>query len=284
LHLYFGDKTMNIRALIRRYPLTNYFLLAYAISWGGSIAVAGPKFLRGETMQLADALRMAPLVLAGPSVAGILMTYLVDGKVGLKALLSRMLKWRVGLRWYTAALLIFPVLILAVLFGLTRLVSTDFAPNLLSFGVIMGLLAGFIEEIGWTGFAYPKLHSKHGALRASLYLGLLHGVWHAVAGYLAEGQLYGVYWLPRFTVMWMVAMTAMRVILIWIYSNTGSLFLAQLTHASSTGFLVILGPSPITPANETLWWAIYALVLWVAAAAIIAQYSKRPYMRTSHST
>lgn len=263
---------MSTKNFFQRYSVAIYFVLAYAISWGGSLAVVGPKILRGESLELIDGLHMAIPMIAGPCLAGILMTYLVDGRRGLRDLFSRMGKWRVNLRWYAAALLIFPALILAVLFTLNFLVSGNYYPSFVTFGIMAGLFAGFFEEIGWTGFAYPKMQSKFGTLKAALVLGLLHGVWHIVAGYLGEGETYGGYWLPRFIVMWIFAMTAMRVILVWIYSNTGSLLLAQLTHASSTGFLVILGPSPISPANETFWWAIYAGVLWMVAFIILVKY------------
>jgi membrane protease YdiL (CAAX protease family) len=243
----------------------------------------GPKILHGESLEFIDGLRMAIPMIAGPCIAGILMTYLVDGRRGLRDLFSKMGKWRVNLRWYAAALLIFPVLILAVLLTLNFLVSKDYYPSFIMFGILAGLFAGIFEEIGWTGFAYPKMRLKYGTLRSILFLGFLHGVWHVVAGYLGEGQIYGGYWLPRFIVMWIFAMTAMRVILVWIYSNTGSLLLAQLTHASSTASLVILGPSPISPANETFWWAIYAGVLWMAAFVILVRYGnqlvKRPEER-----
>ena len=265
---------MKIKSLIHRYPVASYFVLAYLISWGGSFAIGGPKFLRGDPLDFEDAMRMGPLMLAGPFIAGIVMTYLVDGKTGLWDLFSRMLKWRVGLRWYAAALLIFPVLILGVLWALTALVSPDFAPTFITFGILGGLLAGFIEETGWMGFAYPRMETKYGTWRATIYLALLHGLWHAMAGYLGEAGTYGVYWLPRFIAMWFVAMTAMRVLLVWIYKNTGSLLLAQLTHASSSGFLIILGPSTISPANGTLWFAVYAVILWVPAAIVIARFRK----------
>ena len=264
---------MKIKSLIQRYPVTSFFVLAYLISWGGSFAIGGPKFLRGEPLEFEDVMRMGPLMLAGPFIAGIAMTYLVDGKTGLRDLFSRMLKWRVGLRWY-AALLIFPGLILGVLWALTVLVSSDFAPTFIAFGILGGLLAGFIEETGWMGFAYPRMEAEFGTWRATIYLALLHGLWHAMAGYLGEADTYGVYWLPRFIAMWIVAMTAMRVLLVWIYSNTGSLLLAQLTHASSTGFLIILGPSTVSPANGMLWFAVYAVILWVPAAIVIATFGK----------
>jgi len=265
---------MKLRSLFQRYPITSYFVLAYLISWGGSFAIGGTKFLHGEPLSVDDAMRMGLPMLAGPFIAGTLLTSLVDGKAGLQNLFSRILKWRVGVRWYAVALLIFPTLILAVLWTLTVFVSTDFAPIFVTFGILGGLLAGFIEETGWMGFAYPKMEEKFGTLRATIYLALLHGLWHAMAGYLFEAGTYGEYWLPRFIAMWFVAMMAMRVILVWIYSNTGSLLLAQLTHASSTGFLLIFSPSPISPANETLWFAVYAVILWIPAAVVIMRFRK----------
>lgn len=265
---------MKFRSLVQRFPISSYFVLAYLISWGGSFAIGGSKFLRGEPLDVEDAMNMGLPMLAGPFIAGILLTSLVDGKAGLRNLFSRMLKWRVGLRWYAAALLIFPALILAVLWTLTAIVSPDFTPTFIAFGIIGGVLAGFFEEIGWTGFAYPRMETYFGILRATIYLALLHGAWHAMAGYLFEAGPYGVYWLPRFIAMWIVAMMAMRVLLVWIYSNTGSLLLAQLTHASSTGFLLILSPSPISPASETLWFSVYAVILWIPAIIVITRFGK----------
>jgi len=261
-------------SLIQRYPVTSYFVLAYSISWGGSLAVGGAKFLRGEQLGPADAMLMAPLMLAGPFFAGIAMSYLIDGKPGLRQLILRMFRWRMGMRWYAAALLTFPALVLGVLWGLSCLVSPDFSPGFFAFGILAGLLAGFIEEVGWMGFAYPRMQDRFGTWRATIYLALLHGAWHALAGYLGEAGAFGEYWLPRFIAMWFVAMTAMRILLVWIYSNTGSLLLAQLTHASSTGSLVIFGPLAISPAEGTLWFAVYAIVLWIPAAIVIARYGR----------
>ncbi|MGD2179060.1 MAG: CPBP family intramembrane metalloprotease [Anaerolineae bacterium] len=262
---------MTPRSVLQRYPVASYFVLAYAISWGGSFAIGGPRFLRGETLGLEHVLLMAPMVLAGPCVAGLGMAYLVDGRAGLRELLSGMSKWRTGLRWYAVSLLTFPVLILGVLGALAVLVSPDFSPGFIAFGILGGLLAGFIEEVGWMGFAYPRMERRLGARRATIYLGLLHGLWHALPGYLGEAGVFGGYWLPRFVAMWIVAMTAMRILLVWIYSNTNSLLLAQLTHASSSGFLVILGPEGLSPEQGTLWFAVYAVVLWIPAAIVWAR-------------
>ncbi len=258
---------MKIKTFVQRHPVASYFVLAYAIAWGGSLAAVGPKFLRGEAMQLTDALFIFLPMLAGPSIAGITMTVIVDGRSGLQDLLARMGKWRVGLRWYTAAILIPPVLIATVLLTLTSLVSPVFAPNFFAAGLVLGLLAGFFEEIGWMGYAYPKMALKHSALTTGIYLGLLWTVWHVVADYLGASGALGAYWLPHFLV-WMVAtFTAMRVLIVWVYKNTRSLLLAQVMHASSSGFAALLSPS-LSPTNNMLFYGVYAAVLWLAVVLI----------------
>jgi hypothetical protein len=66
-------------------------------------------------------------------------------------------------------------------------------------------------------------------------------------------------------------MTAMRVLIGWIYQNTQSLLLAQLMHISSTGALVIFGPFQVTPAQETAWYFTYGVALWIIVAALLAR-------------
>lgn len=82
-----------------------------------------------------------------------------------------------------------------------------------------------------------------------------------------------MYWLPFF-LAFIAILTAIRVLIVWVYSNTNSVLLAQLMHASSTGFLVILGPAHVSPAQEALWYAVYAAVLWMVVALVIARYGK----------
>jgi hypothetical protein len=76
--------------------------------------------------------------------------------------------------------------------------------------------------------------------------------------------------------MMALAMTAMRFLLVWVYSNTESLLLAQLMHASSTGFLIMLVPLTLSPAKDTLFYLVYGVVLWVAVA--VAAWRYRPAM------
>jgi membrane protease YdiL (CAAX protease family) len=260
---------MSIRSLVRRHPVAAYFVTAFLISWIGALLVAAPSLLRDQTVGQSAGLFMFPVMLLGPSLAGIAMTGAVDGRGGLRELRSRLGRWRVGVDWYAAALLLPPALILTVLLSLRSLVSPAYAPRLFPFGILFGVVAGFFEEIGWTGYAFPKLRAQHSALAAGILLGVLWGLWHLpVVDFLGAAYPHGAYWLPYF-LAFVAVMTPMRVLIAWVYTNTRSVLLAQLMHASSTGFLAVLSPAPVSPAQEVLWYMGYAAVRWVAVAVVV---------------
>jgi membrane protease YdiL (CAAX protease family) len=179
-----------------------------------------------------------------------------------------MLRVWVPLRWYTA-LLLPPVLVLTVLLILERFVSPVYAPNRFFMGILFGIPAGFLEEIGWMGYAFPKMRSESNGLVPSILLGLLWALWHLpVINYLGTATPHGAYWLPFF-LAFSLAMTGMRVLIAWIYTNTKSVFLAQLMHVSSPSSLVLFGPSAVKPRQEVTWYAVYGTVLWIAVAIVI---------------
>ena len=259
------------QGLLRRHAVASYFVLTFAISWLGALVVVAPKLLRGEPVGKFSGILMFPVMLLGPAVSGILLTRVVDGDGGLQDLFSRMRRIQAGARWY-ATLLIPPVLVLIVLQGLKTLVSPVYAPNRFFVGVSFGIVAGFFEEIGWTGYAFPKMARTGNGLGAAIALGVLWGTWHIpVIDYLGTATPHGGYWLEYF-LAFTAAMTAMRVLIAWTYANTKSVVLAQLMHASSTGSLVVLSPGAVTPRQETVWYAVYAAALWVVVALVAARY------------
>jgi len=265
---------MVLDTILRRHPLLAYFALTFALSWTGALAVAAPHLIRQQPLPKITGVLMFPAMLLGPSCAGVLMTRIVDGKSGLSALFSQMFHASVSVRWY-AALLVPPTLVLAVLLFLERLVSSVYAPNRFLPGILFGIPAGFFEEIGWTGYAFPKMRSQNDAVAPSIFLGLLWGLWHLpVIDFLGTAGPHGVYQLPFFFVF-TVAMNAMRVLISWIYTNTRSVLLAQLMHVSSTGSLVLFSPPGVTAAQEVMWYALYGTVLWVAVAIVIKMFGRR---------
>src|SRR5215203_2799670 len=121
------DLMTAIKAFIKSHPLLSYFALAFAISWGGVLLViGGPGAMPGTGRRYETLLPIVgPAMLAGSAVAGILLTGLVDGRAGLRKLLSRLLRWRVGARWWAVALLTGPLFMTAVLLVLS-LTSPEF--------------------------------------------------------------------------------------------------------------------------------------------------------------
>lgn len=262
-------------AFIKRHPLTSYFVLAFAVAWAGVFLVVGPGGFPATEMQIPLLLPFVFLaMLLGPSLTGLLLTGIVDGRDGLRGYFSRLGRWRVGLRWY-GALLITPLLLFAVLAMLSRF-SPAFVPGilaakdkaaLLGFAAMGGLGAGFFEEMGWTGFATPKLLARHGILAAGLLLGVIHSLWHFLPDVWGGVAPYGAFYISHF-LLWVVALTAYRVLMTWVYSRTGSLLLGMLMHASFTGGQALIEPAGVSARDNILWYACFAAGLWLVVAVV----------------
>jgi membrane protease YdiL (CAAX protease family) len=257
----------NNRLLVRC-PVAAYFALTFLISWTGAALVTAPHLLRHQTLTPLTGILMFPAMLLGPSVAGIVLTRWVDGPGTVGRLFSSMLKWRIPLLWYTV-LLIPPVLVLVVLLSLRTIVSPSFTPNFYAIGMLFGVPAGYLEEIGWTGYAFPKMRRRYSALSASIVLGLIWSAWHLpVIDFLGTATPHGTWWLPFFAAF-AVAMTAVRVLICWAFTHTRSVLLAQLLHVSSTGALVVFSASHLTPEQEAAWYALYGIALWITVGIVV---------------
>jgi CAAX protease family protein len=264
----------NEEAVIKRYPVAAYFAVTFLISWTSALAVAAPLLVRAQPLPRMTGILMFPVMLLGPGLAGIAFTRIADGESGLRALFSQVFRARVPPGWYTA-LLIPPVLVLAVLLFLQKFVSPVYEPNHFFIGILFAIPAGFLEEIGWTGYAFSKMRRESDALSPSIRLGLLWSLWHLpVINYLGASTPHGAYWL-QFFFAFSLAMTAMRVLIAWIYTNTKSLLLAQLMHISSTGSLVVFGAPRLTGVQESIWYAVYGIVLWVLVGIIVKTFGRR---------
>jgi membrane protease YdiL (CAAX protease family) len=271
----------TIRTFIRTHPLATYFVLTFGISWGGVLLVVAPHGIPGTTEQTD---RLFPYVylamLAGPSVAGILLTGLVQGRAGLRDLLSRLIRWRVGARWYAVALLAAPLLTLVVLLALSLLsreflpgiLATDDRGSLLVFGIAVGLGAGFFEELGWTGFATPALRRRYGVLATGLILGVLWGAWHFLVNVWGggnwAGSLSSALFLPSVLTS-LAVLPAYRVLMVWVHDRTGSLLVAMLMHASLTTSMVVL--QPLAAGMPVVTYVLtFAAALWIVVGVVVS--------------
>ncbi len=258
---------MSPAALVRRFPLVSYFVLAYAVS-AVALAVLGPPSLAPGGRRNLASLVMFPVMVVAVGLIGVALTGVVEGRRGLRELGSRW-RWRVGLRWYAAAVLIPPAAILLVLTVLRLLLSPAFAPGFDLFGIAAGAVAGFCEEWGWTGFAYPRMAVRLGPLGGAVVLGVLWGIWHLpVVDSLGAASPHGPAW-PEFFLAFVALVAGLRVLIAWVYIGTGSVLLAQVMHASSTGFLVILSAGGVSPYQESAWYALDAAVLWMVVVLVV---------------
>ncbi|HEU0168042.1 MAG TPA: CPBP family intramembrane glutamic endopeptidase [Chloroflexota bacterium] len=262
-----------MKAAVERHPLITYFGLTFCVSWGGALALLLPKLTRGEPIATWYGLLTFPVMLLGPVLASLGLTALLGGRPGLHELFIRMRRWPKAPGWY-ATVLVAPATLLALLFTLDATVSATFAPNVFLLGFLFGPIAGFLEEIGWTGFALPRMQARWGEVRGSMLLGLAWGLWHLpVVDFLGAASPHGAYLVPFF-LAFVAVVTPMRILIGWAAGRTNSIPLAQIIHAGLTGSLAMLSPTPISPAQETAWYAAYAAALWVVVAGVLVTHMR----------
>lgn len=273
---------MDLGNFIRRNALTVYFALAFAIAWGLILVVIGVDGLQPASARPMQSVLLVFLaMLIGPSLTSIALTALLDGKRGLGELFARWRQRQASPPWYAVALLTTTALLL-VIGGMLSRVAPVFTPSLLAssdkltvlvFALVIGVLAGFFEEIGWSGFATPRMLKQHGVLTTGLTLGALWGTWHLLADYWGNAGAFGALY-PIRGLLWVVTLTAYRILMVWVYSKTSSLGLMQLMHAGFTGGQALWEP-PLPPADYLLWYGLFAATLWLLVILLIRFQCKR---------
>jgi membrane protease YdiL (CAAX protease family) len=157
--------------------------------------------------------------------------------------------------------------------------------SLLLMGIAAGLVAGIFEELGWTGFAIPRLRLRYSVFTTGLIVGLLWGAWHFLVNFWSSGSPSGALSLALLlhSVLFSVGiLPAYRVLMVWVYDRTGSLLVAMLMHLSLTASNVIFVPLA-TGVPLVTWSLVLAAALWVVVAAVAVanrgQISRQPLPR-----
>lgn len=203
---------------------TRFFVLTFAITWG--LQLPGVLAQRGLVPGPLQAyLALAGLGIFGPLVAATLLAHQEAGRAGVRALYAPLLRWRVHPGWYLLGLVV-PGALLALVLGALNLAGRQGpalyfpAAGMLVFGVVIS----FAEEVGWRGFALPRLQQRFGSFAASTLLGALWCFWH-IPMFLGQGVP-----LELLLVMLLSFMGA-SLLMTCIYNGTGgSLLLAVVAH------------------------------------------------------
>ena len=258
------DPHGGLKGLLTRHPLVSFFAMAYALTWLAwspwYLSKAGVGLLPYDGDTISDYLNTVALVL-GPTLSAFIMTGVTGGRDGVRRLLRRIVLWRVGLGWYLFVLVGIPAIIVlctVVLPGALVSFRASAVPSTMFLYVVAGpvfLFAGgpVFEEIGWRGFAFPRLQRLHGPLVGSLVLGALWGLWHLPLFLIPSwdtphGSLLDV----ALFVTWAVSTT---IVITWVFNNTkGSVLLAILAHGSINSAAVAvygLFPAPAVTGSIT---------------------------------
>jgi len=163
--------------------------------------------------------------------------------------------------WYVPIILLMPC-IMVLSYAAIRLMGVPLPAPPFSVGTILALFVAFFigalgEELGWSGYAIDPLQERFGALRGALLLGVAWAVWHYVA-------LLEVHRSLAFIVWWSLGTVAARVIIVWLYNNTGkSVFVAALFHTmiNLTWQVFPINGSYYDPRVTSLITAILAVVV-----------------------
>ena len=271
----------GLSQLVRRHPLAIFLVLTYGLTWALWIplvilrdAASGPyntiAILLGSNI---------------PSAVAIVLTAVGLGKTATRKLLGRLLIWRVGWRWYLVllaptALVIGSITLVAVTRGGPTAALAMPLLNAIFFVAFMtfpGSAAG--EEIGWRGYALPRLQSRRTALTASLVVGSLHGLWHLPLWLRGDADhRLSVY--PAF----LIQALALAVIYTWLYnSSKGSLLLVVLFHTATNAPLTLV-LLPLGIENWTLPFWLMAGFTAAAALVVVAVFGPTRLSRLSKQT
>jgi len=221
---------MEKRNIVQRYPVMAFYVLAFALSWLGWV----PQALHARGLFPFDSPALSLLGGGGPTLAAVIVLAVLREREGLRRLFAALVRVRASAWWYAATLGYWP-LATAVALGLGAL-GGWVAPALgrLPWGALLPIFVTMLvsnvwEEIGWRGFALPRLQARYGDLAASLLMGLLWSVWHLPLLANPASPMAGLPWYGE-----LVFSLALTVIYTWLYRGTGgSLFFVSVFHALS---------------------------------------------------
>lgn len=244
----------------KRHQITTFFIIAYAITWGiGIIAILFPEQFTRIVGELNYFNPVAIIAIAAPTISATILAWTWEGKPGLKALYARIIQWRFGIQWYAFILIGIPFLgWLSTLVAGATPVFVITSP-LMAVSVFLNLLytGPLGEELGWRGYALPRLLKQFNPLVASLVLGFFWGVWH-LPSFLISSTVQSGLSLPMFLLFGL----CISIVMTWIFHHTGgSVLAAVLFHYTINISFSIIGAPMLAFGLELLMLAALVVVM-----------------------
>lgn len=166
-----------------------------------------------------------------PMLAAMILVYREDGLGGVKGLFKRCFDYKRIKRktWYLPILFLMPVVMVLVntVMGASKAVILELQIPILMVLVssVLFFIEALTEEVGWQGYAFDPLQERWNALTASIVLGFVWAIWHTIPFVQMHQTANWIVWQS-------INILVTRIIIVWLYNNTGkSLFAAILYHS-----------------------------------------------------
>lgn len=247
--------------MLKRYPLIAFVILAYLITWlvWLPLAIRGPIY--GDRLSYLHFLGSL-----GPLASAFVVTRLAAGRLGVLEMMGRLFKWKIPVGWHLLAWF-GPAALYAVASAAVRLAwgqwpvfsqfghSEEFAQLAVPVYWVLSIICyGFGEEVGWRGFALPRLQRKFGKLAATVILSLIWAAWHLPVfsfsvsfSHMGPAEIFG----------WYFSLLTGSILLTWMYNGSrGSVLIVAVFHAT----LDIAMTSPAPDSLMTVMGAV--LTVW----------------------
>ncbi len=261
-----------IRMWIARYPVASFLIMVYVVTAATALS---PALTRRDLLPYENAPYDLLAHVVGSAVPAFIVTSAVKGRAGVRDLVQRCLRWRVGIGWYLLALLgptVLTLLLAAGLAGTPPLTAvtenwerffTVIMPSL-AFAFV---LSNYAEEVGWTGFLFDRVQERHQPLKAAAIVSVPFAFAHipgfvVETGSLVEGLVVlGFLFIPQL---------ASRVIVAWFYNHTRrSLVIVGLFHAAYNATTQNRFTEIFLPVGEDIQFLLFLAVPILPAILIV---------------
>lgn len=211
-----------------------------------------------------------------------IMTWLIEGKNSVRSLFKRVIQWRVNIKWWLIGFYLWWLIasLLAIFFNLKPLqnIAIGFGFSLINIPVLIfiiqfpSLIGMFGEELGWRGFALPKLLDKFNPIVASLILSVAWIFWHAPLA-LFQGWRSNMP-VGELLVFYVLLVVPLTLIFTWFFQKSkGSILLVIVFHRAFNltfnGFSSALGLNEV---EGKILMDKLIIALWIIAGAIVIYY------------
>jgi membrane protease YdiL (CAAX protease family) len=226
-----GGARLTVRATGRTRPFAveviAFMVLALTITWAaGSLVLlsnqaavlGGEQHHPGLALPIGLAFTLVLVGDIGPALAALVTVAMLDGRRGMQGLLGQVARWRIDWYWYAGALIGPTAISLAAIGAFVAFGGRmDSSWIFLQPGrIALTAVGGWGEELGWRGFAQPRLQGRLGAAAAAVVVGVMWSIWHQWQ-LVAPGGAAFAWDAAGWSMLYLVSVS---VLMAWMYNST----------------------------------------------------------------